>query len=166
MKSLRCSLIVVSLIGVAAPSGTLASGKPECAVTKPPKPPFVPPKPYSAFHGEREFLYGTPALWTIVNTHWHLHIGGKLPFFRQGFEYRTDRRPQLTVVARRLDDEAPLVWSSLPGSGYMEGEGLEGMFMNTGMNIPSSGCWEIAAHYITDPPASIQTLSYTVSVSN
>ena len=44
----------------------------------------------------------------------------------------------------------------------MEGEGLEGMFMVTGIDIPSSGCWEIAARYIAEPD--IQTLSYTVWV--
>ena len=166
MSSLHRYLVLASLISAAAPSHSLVPNKPKCAVTKSPTPPFVPPKPYSAFHGEGEFLYGTPALWTIVYPNWHVHKGGKLPFFRQGFEYRTDRRPQLTVVARRLDGAGPLVWSSLPGSGYMEGQGLEGMFMNTGIDIPSSGCWEIAAYYISDPPSSIQTLSYIVWVSN
>ena len=54
-------------------------------------------------------------------------------------------------------------WSGLAGSGYDEGKGLEGMFMVTGIDIPSSGCWEIAAHYV-DNPGNIGTLTYTVWV--
>ena len=84
------------------------------------------------------------------------------PFWRVGFDWRKEGRPRLTVVARRLDHNGPLVWNDLPGSGFMEGEGLEGMFMVTGIDIPSSGCWEIAARYIAEPD--IQTLSYTVWV--
>jgi len=153
-------------IGAAVLFPSLVADKPKCAVTKPPAPPFVPPTPYSASHGEGEFLYGTPALWTVVYPNWHVHSGGKLPFFREGFDWRTEGRPRLTVAARRIDGDRPLVWSDLPGSGFMEGEGLEGMFMVTGIDIPSSGCWEIAAHHIADPPGSIQTLTYTVWVSD
>jgi hypothetical protein len=47
----------------------------------------------------------------------------------------------------------------------MQGERIEGMFMVTGIDIPTPGCWEIAAHYIADPPGG-HTLTYTVWVSN
>jgi hypothetical protein len=160
-----CAVTILLALSVSVPPPSLAANKPKCAVTKPPNPPFVPPKPYSAFHGEGEFLYGTSALWTVVYPNWHVHSGGKLPFFRQGFDWRQEGRPHLTVVARRIDREWPLVWSGLPGSGSMEGERVEGMFMVTGIDIPSPGCWEIAARYITEP-ANLQTLTYTVSVSH
>jgi hypothetical protein len=166
MRSLHRDLVLASWIGLAALPPSLVEARPKCAVTKAQEPPFVPPKPYSASHGEGEFLYGTPALWTVVDPNWHMHSGGKLPFFRQGFDWTTEGRPHLAVVARRLDGEGPLVWSALPGSGSIEGKGVEGMFMVTGIDIPSSGCWEIAAHYIADPPGSIHTLTYTVLVSN
>ena len=159
MKSLRY-LVLTSLI-VAAPSPSLVAGKPTCAITTPAQA-FVPPKPYSAFHGDGEFYYGTPALWTIVYPGWHVHSGGKLPFWRVGFDWRKEGRPRLTVVARRLDGEGPLVWNGLPGSGFEDGKGLEGMFMVTGIDIPSSGCWEIAARYVADP--AIHTLTYTLWV--
>jgi hypothetical protein len=166
MTSLLHCFVLASLIGVAAPSPSLVEGKPTCAVTKPPAHPFVPPKPYSAFHGESEFLYGTPGLWTIVDTkNWHVHSGGKLPFRRQGFDWRKEGRPRLTVVARRLDGKGPLVWNALVGSGSQEGMGVEGMFMVTGIDVPSSGCWEITARYAAVEP-DIQTLTYTVWVSN
>ena len=151
-------LLALSLI-----SSSLVASQPKCAATKPPNPPFVPPKPYSAFHGEDEFLYGTPALWTVVQQRWRVHTGGKLPFFRQGFDWRKEGRPRLTVVARRLDGQGPLVWSGLAGSG--EGQGVEEMFMVTGIDIPSSGCWEITAQYVAADPA-IQRLTYTVRVSD
>jgi hypothetical protein len=137
--------------------------KASCPITRPTDHPFVPPKPYSPLVGRDEFLYGSAALWTVVERDWRVHIGGKLPFFRQGFVWNKDGRPILTVVARRLDGEGPLVWSGPAGSGFMEGQGLEGMFMVTGIDIPSSGCWEIGAHYV-DPGGKVQTLAYTVWV--
>jgi hypothetical protein len=165
MTSFHRYLVLAALIGAAVPAPSLSANKPKCAVTKAPEPLFVPPKPYSAFHGEDEFLYGTPALWTVVQQHWNVRSGGKMPFFSQGFDWRNKGRPQLTVVARRLDREWPLVWSGLPGSGFGDGERVEGMFMVTGIDIPSSGCWEIAARYIAEP-GDIQTLSYIVWVSH
>jgi len=160
MRSLHRYLVLTLLIGVSALSPSLVANKTKCAFTKPAQA-FVPPKPYWAGHGEGEFYYGTPALWTIVYPGWHVHSGGKLPFWRVGFDWRKEGRPRLTVVARRLDGERPLVWSGLPGSGFPEGK-LEEMFMVTGVDIPSSGCWEIAAHYVA--ASEIQTLSYTVWV--
>jgi hypothetical protein len=109
--------------------------------------------------GNNKFLYGSAALWTVVYPGWHVHSGGKLPFFRQGFDWKKGGRPRLTVVARRLDGGGPLVWSDLAGSGYEEGKGLEGMFMVTGVDIPSAGCWEIGAQYLDDS-RDVHTLSY------
>jgi hypothetical protein len=71
--------------------------------------------------------------------------------------------PRLTVVARRLDGNAPLVWNGWANNASIEGEGAAGMFMVTGVDISSSGCWEIAAHYLTSAQSD-QTLTYTVWV--
>jgi hypothetical protein len=64
-------------------------------------------------------------------------------------------------VARRLDGKAPLVWSGLATSGFDDRNipGLAGMFMVTGIDIPSSGCWEIAAQYVDDT-REVHTLAY------
>jgi hypothetical protein len=65
-----------------------------------------------------------------------------------------------------LDGEGPLVWNALVGSGGpAEGKGVEDIFMVTGIDVPSSGCWEITARYAAVEPE-IQTLSYIVWVSN
>ena len=101
-------LVLASLIGVAALSPSLVAGKPTCQITTPAQA-FVPPKPYYTGHGDGEFYYGTPALWTIVYPGWHVHSGGKMPFWRVGFDWRKEGRPRLTVVARRLDGEGALV---------------------------------------------------------
>jgi len=137
----------------------MATNRQNCPITKPSDRPFVPPAPYSSSVGNHEFLCGRPALWTVVYPDWHVHSGGKLPFFRQGYDSRNEGRPRLTVVARRLDGEGPLVWNALAGSGFIDGR----MFMVTGIDIPSSGCWEIAARYV-DNPGNIGTLTYTVWV--
>jgi hypothetical protein len=141
------------------PAPSMAANRQSCPITKPSDRPFVPPAPYSSSAGSHEFLYGSPALWTVVYPDWHAHSGGKLPFFRQGYESTNEGRPRLAVVARRRDGESPLVWNSLAGSGIIEGR----MFMVTGIDIPSSGCWEIAAHYVSNP-GNIGTLTYTVWV--
>lgn len=134
-----------------------------CLITKPSDPPFVPPG-YSSGGGSNEFFYGTPALWAVVERRWQLHVfsGQKLPYFRQGLDGLKEGRPRLTVVARRLDGRAPLVWSSLATIGTDHGEA----FMVTDINIPSPGCWEIGARYVdtSHDVHTVQTLSYTVWV--
>jgi hypothetical protein len=112
--------------------------------------------------GEDEFLYGSSALWTVIYPNWHIHSGSKLPFMRQGYDSMKEMEPRLTVVARRLDRPAPLVWNGSANYG-IEGEGLAGMFMVTGIDVPSAGCWEITAHYVQNF-SDIQTLTYTVWV--
>jgi hypothetical protein len=69
-------------------------------------------------------------------------------------------------VARRLDGGGPLVWNGLAGSGFIEGKGLEGMFMVTGVDVPSSACWEIGAQYVDDgrDVPTLAYLAYTVWV--
>ena len=156
----RCLLLIFLLANC---SGRLASSvaadRKNCPVTRPSDRPFVPPQPYSPTVGSDEFLYGSAALWAIVYPGWHVHRdGGKLPFFRQGFVDGKER-PRLTVVARPLNGEGPLVWSGLATSGFMEGKGLTGMFMVTGIDIPSSGCWEIGAQYV-DTSRDVHTVSY------
>jgi hypothetical protein len=162
MKPAFLFLIFAVWIGCAHPS--LAADKQGCSVTKPPDHAFVPPPPYQPTVGEGEFLYGTAALWTLIYPNWHIHSGGKLPFFRQGYDWKKESQPHLTVLARRLDAEAPVVsnngWAN---NASIPGKGMAGMFMVTGIDIPASGCWEITAHYAASPDNK-QTLAYIVWV--
>jgi hypothetical protein len=145
----------------ARPSHSLSTDRKNCPITQPPDRPFEPPEPYPSA-GRDEFLYGTPALWAVVERKWQLHgfAGQKLPYFRQGYEVK--ERPRLTVVARRLDGKTPLVWNGLAGSGVDSGSA----FMVTGIDIPAAGCWEIGTQYVDTSRDihTVQTLSYTVWV--
>jgi len=147
------------------PRSSFADGKQTCLVTAAPDPPFVPPPPFRADSSNGEFLYGTPALWAVVQRHWQVHgfDGQKLPYFPQGLDSTKEHNPRLTVVARRLDGPEPMVWAGWAnGAGATEGT-AKVSFITTGLSIPAAGCWEIAAHYIPSPSDS-RTLTYTVWV--
>ena len=165
VKSMRNRLVGSALILAAtfAPAGR-AGERDGCPVTKAPDPPFVPPLPYRSTLGP-EFLYGTPKLWTIVYPHWQMQRfrGSKLPFFRQGFDSRTERSPDLTVVARRLDGPARTVRANGASGSTTDGT-VAGMFMVTGLEIPTAGCWGLAAGYAPTPEEPVRTLRYTVWV--
>ena len=136
----------------------------DCPVTKPSEHSFVPPAPYKSSVGGDGFLYGTAKLWTLMHPGWRVHSGGrKLPYFRQGFDSMAEMNPRLNVVARRLDGDGPLVWNDWTNSAFIKGQGAEGMFMTTGVDIPVSGCWEITARYAAGRD-NIQTLTYVVWV--
>ena len=71
--------------------------------------------------------------------------------------------PDLTVVARRLDGPSQTVRANWANGSTTDGT-VAGMFMVTGLEIPTSGCWQIAARYAPTPEEAIQTLMYTVWV--
>jgi hypothetical protein len=161
------SRIIVTVLALVTGFARLsAAGEREgCPVTTAPDPPFVPPLPYRAGAGNVEFLYGTPALWAVVNPHWRMHgfRGSKLPFFRQGYDSRSERNPDLTVVARRLDGPSETVRAARANMASTDGT-IEGMFMVTGLEIPTAGCWEIAARYAPSSDEGTRMLTYTVWV--
>lgn len=116
-----------------------------CPVTKPPAHPFGPRSPYRTNHGPDQFWYGTESLWTLLGVHgvWHVDSHGtKLTYWRRGFDWQKDK-PDLTVVAKRLDNEAPIVAAD-PANAVFIGNGSA---MMTGIGIPSTGCWKVTAQY-------------------
>jgi hypothetical protein len=143
---------------------SLAAGKEDCPVTKASDRAFVPPAPYRTMVGSGGFVVGTLALWTVIGPHSRVQDLSKLPYFRQGYDWMKEKDPRLTVVARRLDGQYPMVWNGWANNGNASvAGGGEVMFMVTGLDIPAAGCWEIAAHYVPSPD-NIQTLTYTVWV--
>jgi hypothetical protein len=91
-----------------------------CPVAKPPAQPFVPPPPYWTDHGPDGFWYGTESLWTLLSVQgtWNIHSNvlegkhgyrTKLTYWRRGFDWRREPEPELIVIAKRLDREAPSV---------------------------------------------------------
>jgi len=127
-----------------------------CPVTKPPVQPFVPPPPYWTQHGPDRFWYGTESLWTLlaVQGTWKIRNnvlegeGGyltKLIYWRRGFDWRTELKPKLIVTATRLDREAPSVVEEHANAVFVSGR--QPAAMMTGIDIPSTGCWELTAQY-------------------
>jgi hypothetical protein len=160
------TFFLAALLAFAAsdPTSSRAGNREGCPVTEPPNPPFIPPRPYRANAGQREFLYGTPSLWTRVYPGWKVGgpAGSKLPYFSQGFDSRNERSPDLNIVARRLDGPEPPIHANHANGASIDGT-VAGMFMVTGLSIPTSGCWEISARYGSAPGA-VRSLTYTVWV--
>jgi hypothetical protein len=148
---MRCYLLVamVVLSPVVAMSGTGDA----CLTTLPPNPAFVPPAPYDA-ESPATFWYGTDALWTQLAADgvWHLANNSdknngyvtKLLFWRKGFDWRKEPQPDLIITAHRTDGDSPSVAVAHANAVFITGNKPAIM---TGLRIPTSGCWEITAHY-------------------
>ena len=145
------------------------SGPPAtCPVTRPPNPSFVPPSPYPATTGPGAFWFGTQKLWTVLPTsgEWRglkgytstdLSYRQKLMWWRQGYDWKAEPRPHLTVTGRQLDASEPPLIISGPSNGYNE---QTKSFMIVAADFPTLGCWEITADYKGDK------LSYVVWVAH
>lgn len=124
-----------------------------CAITQQPERPFRPPEPYSPDSPyDDHFWYGTEALWTLLpaNGLWqqlpHDEHGfsQKIFWWREGYDWREEPLPELTITAERLDAAAPIYETSEATNGFHPD--LES-FMLTGVTIPTAGCWQITAQH-------------------
>lgn len=103
------------------------------------------------------FWFGTEKLWTWLplDGTWRLgHYSPTTPGFRQkifwwrkGYYWEADPKPELTVQGRRLD---------IPASSFLIPRATNGRteflksFMLVGADIPTHGCWEITGRYKGD----------------
>ncbi|WP_119067870.1 hypothetical protein [Aggregatilinea lenta] len=134
-----------------------------CPVTQPGNPPYTPADGVARRLPEGMFWHGTDALWTMLtlDATWtdlpHTSNGytQKLVWWRAGYNFRDEQRPDLVVTGRRLDADASFV-AGAATNGYHEDYGS---FMLVGVDIPTPGCWEITAHYRDE------MLSYVVRVA-
>jgi hypothetical protein len=119
-------------------------------VTQPPQQPFTPSPPYSpSAPGTGNFWYGTGLLWTVVpeDGTWSglpLNSDGytqKVLWWREGYSWKDDPTPQLTVTGRRLDAPAPPLNVSRATNAFAED--IQSAMM-VGVDFPTLGCWEIA----------------------
>jgi hypothetical protein len=159
--------LVLTLVAFALPAFAADS----CPVTKAPAPAFVPPAPYNSSPLSGGFLLGSESLWTFVNTddlrpdHPSRPEGPpyafKLVYWHPGLNWHhTDEVHDLTVVARRLDAlSAPIVFTHRASMvGHLSAEAPDEVAMMTGLDLPSGGCWEIAANFKSEH------LSYVISL--
>jgi hypothetical protein len=124
-----------------------------CPTTRPPDPLFVPPAPYPpeppSLYGDK-FWYGSNELWTWLDADgtWAMPKGlrsDKSFWWRQGYDWRTETTPALSITGRRLDGPAPAVTASDATNGFREQD--IGAFMLLGLELPAGGCWELTGHY-------------------
>jgi hypothetical protein len=128
-----------------------------CPITKPPAHPFIPPSPYPAKTDPGSFWFGTEKLWTYLPAdgtwrglpHYRPTDSAfrqKLLWWRQGYNWRAEPQPKLTVTGRRLDAPAPPLAADHANNGFARGDPSHA-FMTVGFYIPTLGCWEIMGHY-------------------
>lgn len=148
--------LFVAVVGLLLPSLSSA----QCLNTRAPNPPFVPPAPYASSAPDRQFWYGSDALWTLLGVKGKWHMTGdiyptKLVFWRRGFDLREEPEPKLVIAGRRLDGDAPSRVVKHANAVFVTGNRPA---MMTAFDIPSVGCWELTAHY------NDHTLTFIVSI--
>ncbi len=140
-----------------------------CPVTKPPLMAFIPPSPYPTEQPADSFWLGTENLWTSLPMDgtwkglplWSAAeqaeneddsyrptasaFRNKLVWWHEGYDWRTEDVPNLTVTGRRLDAPAPPLPTEHDNNGWTDDS--HHPFMVTGIFIPALGCWAITGDY-------------------
>jgi hypothetical protein len=137
-----------------------AAASDSCPVTQPPLMSFIPPSPYPTELPAGSFWFGTENLWTNLpmDGTWkglpHYRpadsaFRNKLFWWHEGYDWRTDNPPNLTVTGRRLDAPAPpLATDEHANAGWTNDQNHA--FMVAGIFIPTPGCWQITGDYKGD----------------
>lgn len=124
----------------------------DCPLTVPPDPAFTPPSPYSELGVEGAFWLGSDSLWTAIpqNGIWsglpHNREGytQKVFWWREGYVWNEEPKPELIVTGERLDASAPLLAVSKATNAYASDIGSA---MLVGVDFPTPGCWKIIGQY-------------------
>jgi len=132
-----------------AQSGTTANEpSASCPVTTPLEPAFVPPEPYPGKASNGNFYFGTAKLWTLVwkspwraLPKWDVGYRQKIFWWSQGYDWRGDPQPQLSITGKRLDGPAPPLVTDDQANGSYRGDMQS--FVVSGVSFPTTGCWEI-----------------------
>jgi len=153
-KLAPCIILTISL---AACSQALPEpgGLAACPLTQPPATHFVPPEPYPPqVPYEGFFWYGSADLWTMLptagvweNLAFHTDADGqhyfqKVLWWRQGYDYRTEPQPVLSVSAVNLSNANDAIQTADTTNMYHPD--IESAML-TGLEFPSPGCWQITA---------------------
>lgn len=155
-------LLLAVLLLACSPDGAALSVDPAaaaldtCPVTQPRQPPFSAPDPYPPdAPSAGTFWYGTSELWTMLpedGVWWGLaqtepdgrmHWTQKVFIWRDGYDAGIEPIPALTLRAVHLAD--PELTYEAPQATHASQRG--GWSMLTGVELPSSGCWQFTAVY-------------------
>jgi hypothetical protein len=142
-----------------APEGSHPSRNVDgCQVTVPPQPGFVPPEPYPPEPPLEQVWYGSPELWTLLDSGpavWQGlpvgedgHVGDKTLWFSETFSTAAGEDfsgdADITLTAVHLDGSARTVVQR--GGVPSFNRGIKN-FMLVGLTVPEPGCWEVTATY-------------------
>ena len=144
-----------------------------CPVTRPPLMAFIPPSPYPTELPADSFWFGTENLWTELPMDgtwkglplWSAAeqaeneddsyrptasaFRNKLVWWHEGYDWRTENQPNLTVTGKRLDAPAPpLTTDEHVNNGWTNDS--HHPFIVAGIFIPTLGCWQITENYNGD----------------
>ena len=76
---------------------------------------------------------------------WKEGLRQHLPWWSEGYDGKAKPQPSLSISGRRLDGPAlPMRTDDNANGGYIAGQPW---FIMTGMNFPTTGCWEITGRY-------------------
>ncbi len=136
-----------------------------CPVTKEPAPSLEQANaPHDGVPYPGQFWYGHDGLWTDLPQsgvwaalpHDSHGYGNKLFFWHRDYDWDVEPEPPLTITGRRLGAEAGPLEVPPPTNGQTDDLG---MFMLSGANFPTAGCWEVTASYHE------ATLSYVIWIA-
>jgi hypothetical protein len=140
---------------------TLSSPPATCPITPPPSELFVPPHPYPAkLPARSSFWLGSEKLWTmrykdgLWRGYWvtdpdsglkHEVYADKVFWWRKGYDWRTENPSQLKVTWKRLDGDAPSLYTDRANAANIKIPA-----MVTVIDIPTVGCLELTGDYKGD----------------
>jgi len=131
-----------------------------CPVTKPSLMAFIPPSPYPTELPADSFWFGNEKLWTslLMDGTWNSlphyeptdsAFRNKLFWWHEGYDWRTENPPNLSVTGKRLDASArPLATDEHAYAGWTNDS--HHPFMVAGIFVPTPGCWQITGDYKGD----------------
>lgn len=158
-------LPALTLVALVPNLAAAADNEHACPVTTPTNPAFVAPAPYQPNAAERQFWFGTNALWTQLPVEgvWRglpprdsKGYFNKLFLWSEGFDWRKEQQPDIFVVLRRLDVQTPLVISRGGTTALFRFNNTASML--TGILFPTEGCWELNSYHDG------HTLTFVVSI--
>lgn len=123
-----------------------------CPITRPQQPQFIPPAPYSTTVPSAEFWYGASSLWTAIPNSgtWPglpYESGSyvqKVLWWRDGYDWRSETSPKLSVRGVRIDGPAKRLASSAATNAFAADIGSSMLVL---VQIPAPGCWKITGQY-------------------
>ena len=130
----------------------LQSSQAACPITRAPQPPFIPPPPYSITAPSSQIWFGWPALWTAITSSgtWpglpdeSGSYVQKVFWWRDGYDWRSEPTPQLSITGVRIDGPAKPLEASPATNAFGTDIGSSMLVL---IHIPTSGCWTITGQY-------------------